>query len=253
MLSRPRAKTTRPEPRRARCAARSDAERRRRAAPPGSAGRSGPRPASSAPTVGGARRRQAGVAGLADLDAAVVDELGDDQAGRGGEDRRRRSPARGVITALARVAARTAEAAARRAARVRPARADAQDEHRRPVAAAVRPAQPARAGYGLPSAQPLRRAASRGAPPARRAASIRLGPHQDAVDPPSRPARPPERAARADARAAPLLSSRVAQSASSSQCVSPGPRGPFSCADPGPCRIGSAFVRSSPLHTTPLP
>ena len=202
------------------------------------------------------RRRSAagrpGVAGLADLDAAVVDELGDEQADGGGDDRQRRSPARGVSTALARVAARTAQAAA--AAQQRSAEPEqAQERGRRAAAGAGRSSasqRRPRAAYDRASAQRSSALATSASLPRRavgsaRAAPSRLGLAARTVGrrggrrrrrPASAPLRQLTAATLVPAR--PLLSSRVAGPASSSRAFA-GPRGPFSCADPGSCRKAS--------------
>ena len=130
---------------------------------------------------------QSGVTGLADLDPAVVDELGGEQAD--GEeptiataDRR----ARGVSTALARVEARTAQAAV--AARRALGTARAVAGRRTPIGRSRRPiqrTQPSERGSrrAWPAQQPLRPAASRRgvarwAPRDQR----RLGPEDQPVD-----------------------------------------------------------------------
>ena len=197
--------------------------------------------------------RQAGVAGAADLDGAVVDELRDQQAGRRRRRSLRRSPARGRSRRSP--WSRRVRPRPRRAARCRSTR----PSRRRPSTPSGRsrrpdPAQQAAGAriYGLrPAQQPLRPALP--APPPVRPGAQRDGlrPDQDAVDPAVHPPRPADCQLRQRCPAAPP---RCYHRASLSPLVLRGlPRareGLFLA--PIPVLAGRLLFRLSPLHDNPF-
>ena len=199
------------------------------------------------------RLGQAGVAGAADLDAAVVDELGGQQTGGGGGDHAADRPLRGDRGARP---GRGPHRPCREDLRASLEEAEkAQAEHPDRAQAPARPAQQAAgaAAPGLrPAQQPLRpalRAPPRPGPPAQ---DRRLGANEEAVDPAVDPARPAQRQLRQRSPTAAIR--RCYYSASPSPLLLRGlPRareGLFLA--PIPVLAGRPLFSSSPLHDNPF-